>query len=106
MHIKNAGRTIAGKEVQKDVLYPEKGLFAGMRKPCQSMKRIYTAGMNAARRGAAQVERLEQAGKQARKRKPSIADKLNRFKEHQAKENARNPGQTVKPKGKEQEYGR
>lgn len=106
MHIKNAGRTIIGKEIQKEAAYPEKGLFAGMRKPCQSMKRIYTAGMNGARRGAAQVERLEQAGKQSIKRRPSIADKLKQFKERQAKESDRDPGQAVKPKRKEQEYGR
>lgn len=105
MHIKNAGRTITGKEIQKEAVYPEKGLFAGMRKPYQSMKNIYALGMAEAKRAVVKVERLEQAGKQVAKGKTSIADKLKQFKEHQEKESVQNIGQTVEPKGK-QEYGR
>ena len=109
MHVKNAGRTLMGKETQKEAAYPEKGFFANMRKPYQSMKNIYALGMAEAKRAVAKVERLEQAGKQAAKGKTSIAEKLKKFKVDQEKadkEGVRNHGQTARQNGKGQEYGR
>lgn len=109
MHVKNAGRTLMGKETQKEAAYPEKGFFTNMRKPYQSMKNIYALGMAEAKRAVVKVERLEQAGKQAAKGKTSIAEKLKKFKVDQEKadkEGVRNLGQADRQNGKGQEYGR
>lgn len=101
-HVKNAGRVLQGKEAL-ETQYPEKGLFAAMRKPYQSLKNLYALGATETKHALAKVERLQNAAKPVKKEKESIADKLKRFKEQKAAEEVK---QTVTQKAKGQEYGR
>lgn len=103
MYIKNAGKVIMGKDIQKEVVYPEKSFFANMRKPYQSMKNLYVLGMTESKRAVVKLEQLEKAGKQIPKSKGSIVDKLKKFKGNQVKTDKE---QVVGQKGKGQEYGR
>lgn len=106
MHVKNAGRTLKGKDIQKEVVFPEKSVFVNLRKPYQSMKNIYVGGRMEVRRALAKLTYLERAGKQVAKKLP-IAEKLKNFKESQGKlnkDNKRDIQQTVKRKG--EEHGR
>lgn len=101
-HVKNAGRVLRGKE-PLEAQYPERGLFAAMRKPYQSMQNLYALGAAETKHALAKVERLQKAAKPAKKEKETIADKLKRFKEQKVAEEVK---QTVTQKGKGQEYGR
>lgn len=106
MHIKNAGRIITGKETQKAVVYPEKGFFSSLRKPCQALKTLHSSGIAKANQAIVKLDTLEKAGKQAAKGKRSIADKLKMFKENQKQAGVQNLGQVVKQKEKGNEHGR
>jgi len=101
--VKNAGRVLVGKEVEKEVVYPEKGLFAALRKPYQSMKNVYALGSAEIKRAFTKVTQIEMSGKQAKTRKKSISQRIKELKEKQGNKEAVQP---TKMKGKEQEYGR
>ena len=108
-HIKNAGRAIRGKSVETEIMYPEKGVFAAMRKPYQSMQKVHERGIADMKRFLTGLDRLEKAGEKARAGKVPSSEKLKQFKQKQEKkdqEAVRNTGQIVGQKGKEQEYGR
>lgn len=101
--VKNAGRVLVGKEIEKEVVYPEKGLFAALRKPFQSMKNVYALGGAETKRAFTKVTQIEKSGEQAKTGKKSISQRLKELKEKQENKEAVQP---TKMKGKEQEYGR
>lgn len=99
--MKNAGRVLNGKEIQGEIIYPEKSIFSMMRKPYRSMKSFYTKGTADVKLAINKLEGLETSGKKAKREKPSISDKLTQFKKQQE---GIESNKSIK-KG-EQEYGR
>lgn len=106
-HVKNAGRAIRGKEAEKEINYPEKGVFAAMRGPYQQMHNLYSRGIAQVNRLLSGIDKLEKAGVKAKVRKVSISQKLKQFKEKQIeadKQSVPDVGQKIKPKV--QDHGR
>lgn len=103
LHVKNAGRVIRGKETQKQAPYLDKGLFAKMRKPYQSLKNVCALGMTKTEGAMIKVQNIEKVGEEKMERKMNIAEKLKKFEKQQKKQEV---GQAIYKKEKGQEFGR
>lgn len=92
-HAGNIGRAVMGKELKKVPEAKESGFFHTMKKPYQSMKNVCDKQTAKLEKAIARMEKLEQSvekvtekrveAKKEVKEKPSIMQKLQKYKERQ-----------------------